>query len=148
MLDDFADLNAAIAQQLQAKAQAAEIKAAKTRLQRTPPGSAQAAEDMARIAEWSARVEWRPVSVAAVFERETCAHCGTVGERFTGWMLEERHRTMRDSRRLRRISAAQANEPAYADLPRRTVVQEASADICPECAPELGFDLDNAETEL
>lgn len=139
-LDDFADLNAAIAVQLETRSLAAEAKAAKARLQRTPPNSAEAAADRARIAEWEARHEWKATAVLAVFEREECTTCETTSERFVQFLREDLHRREAGARRLQAIP-----EPTER-LPIRPAMQRRLVPMCPDCAPTLfDFDLSTAE---
>ena len=139
-LDDFADLNAAIAVQLETRSLAAEAKAAKTRLQRTPPNSAEAAADRARIAEWEARHEWKATAVLAVFEREECTTCETTSERFVQFLREDLHRREAGARRLQAVA-----EPSKG-LPIRPAMQRRLVPMCPDCAPVL-FDLDLSTAE-
>lgn len=140
--DDFADLNAAIAQQLTAKAETKAAAEARARLRRTPPASPEAAADRALIAGWEQRHEWRAEALFALFERETCECCGTVGERFVQWMVREAHRREAGASRTRAIPAAEANGLRLPTSPR---VQRRLAPMCPDCATTLlGFDLDNA----
>lgn len=139
-LDDFADLNAAIAVQLETRSLAAEAKAAKARLQRTPPNSAEAAADRARIAEWEARHEWKATAVLAVFEREECTTCETTSERFVQFLREDLHRREAGARRLQAVA-----EPSKG-LPIRPAMQRRLVQMCPDCAPVLfDFDLSTAE---
>ena len=98
--DDFADLNAAIAVQLESRQAAAEARAAKARLSRLPANSVEAAADRAKIAEWESKHEWKAVGMIAVFEHETCEACDTTGERFVQFLQEEHHRRERGARRL------------------------------------------------
>ena len=138
--DDFADLNAAIAVQLEARQSAAEARAAKARLSRLPANSAEAAADRAKIAEWEAKHEWRATAVLAVFEREECTTCETTSERFVQFLREDLHRREAGARRLQAIP-----EPT-AKLPIRPAIQRRLVPMCPDCAPVL-FDLDLSTAE-
>lgn len=138
--DDFADLNAAIAVQLEARQSTAEARAAKTRLSRLPANSAEAAADRAKIAEWESKHEWKAVGMIAVFEHETCEACDTTGERFVQFLQEEHHRRERGARRL------QAKPAPIAGLPLRAAIQRRLVPMCPDCAPVL-FDLDLSTAE-
>jgi hypothetical protein len=137
--DDFADLNAAIADQIKLKADAAAAKAARDRQKRGGPvASATLAEDQARIAEWEARHEWRAEANIALFERETCTTCETVSERFVQFMRLEAHRHLRDSHRIVRADKADAA------LSNRVYVQPRLVPMCPDCAEAKGWLLANA----
>lgn len=137
--DDFADLNAAIADQIKLKADAAATKAARDRVKRGgPAGHGLQPDDLARIAEWEARHEWRAEANIALFERETCETCGTEGERFVQLMRLEAHRHLRDSHRIVRAVKADAA------LPNRVYVQTRLVPMCPDCAESKGWLLANA----
>lgn len=137
--DDFADLNAAIADQIKLKADAAAAKIARDRVKRGGPAAAGLlAEDLARIADWEARHEWKAEANIALFERETCTTCETVSERFVQFMRLEAHRHLRDSHRIVRAANADAG------LPNRVYVQPRLVAMCPDCAEAKGWLLANA----
>lgn len=138
--DDFADLNAAIADQLKFKADAAAAKAARDRQKRGGPlAGAALAEDRDRIAEWEARHEWRAEANIALFERETCTTCETISERFVQFMRLESHRQLRDSQRIIRV------DQANAALPNRVYTQSRLVPMCPDCAEAKGWQLHDAQ---
>ena len=137
--DDFADLNAAIADQIKLKADAAATKAARDRIKRGGPAKhGLLPDDLARIAEWEARHEWRAEANIALFERETCESCETVSERFVQLMRLEAHRHLRDSHRIVRTAKSDAS------LPNRVYVQSRMVPMCPDCAESKGWLLANA----
>lgn len=137
--DDFADLNAAIAEQVKLKADAAAAKAARDRVKRGGPARhGLLPDDLARIAAWEAQHEWRAEANIALFERESCESCGTEGERFVQLMRLEAHRHLRDSHRIIRADKADAA------LPNRVYVQSRLVPMCPDCAESKGWLLANA----
>lgn len=138
--DDFADLNAAIADQIKLKADGAAAKAARERVKRGGPSRfGLLPDDLARIADWEARHEWRAEANIALFERETCTTCETVSERFVQLMRLEAHRHLRDSTRVVRADSANAA------LPNRVYVQSRLVPICPDCAEAKGWLISEAQ---
>ena len=136
--DDFADLNAAIAQQLQVKADGAATKTARERLKRGGLSSQELLADQARIAEWERKHEWRASTNVVLFERETCETCQTTADRFVQFMQVQVHRHLRDSHRVVRVEAADAA------LPNRVYLQQRLVPMCPDCALPKGWLLDDA----
>jgi hypothetical protein len=137
--DDFADLNAAIADQLKLKQTADAAKAAAKRLPRLPTNSAQAAADRALVAEWEAQHLWQAHESIALFELEECLQCETVSERFVQYMQLDRARRNPETTRCFRVA-----EPAEG-LPRKVLRQRKLSPICPDCAEASGWLLGEAE---
>lgn len=138
--DDFADLNAAIADQLQLKADAAAAKAARERVKRGgASGFGLQPDDLARIAAWEAAQEWKAVAAVALFEVESCLRCETESERFVQFMRLDHHRALRDSARVVR------DDFPNPELPKRVYRQRRIVPMCPDCAESSGWLFDNVQ---
>lgn len=96
-------------------------------------------EDLARIRAWELAHDWTAVANVAVFIQHQC-RCGTYNNTFEGLFIKEQHRRFPDSVQHRRVTGALAR------LPNETAIQVRAVDLCGDCAPAAGWNVDNPAT--
>lgn len=135
--DDF-DLDALLAESMQAKAKAADVKASRKLLgSKEAAAKLSAAERAAmqsKISEWEVKREWLPVADTAIFEVRHCTHCASTTSLFLGVFQHQTHRHMKYSDRW-----IASNASANAGLPKEVKLQEAFVGMCSGCASEFGY---------
>lgn len=138
LMDDDFDLDALLAESMQAKAKAADVKASRKLL-----GSKEAAAKLSaterlamqsKISEWEVKREWLPVADAAIFEVTHCTHCASTTPRLLGVFQHQTHRHMKFSDRW-----IVSNATANAGLPKEVKLQDAYIGMCQHCAAEFGY---------
>lgn len=133
----FDDLDALLADSLQAERDKLETKLTRERLKRGGLSHTERIEDEARIAAWEARHEWEDVANVGQFRRYDC-HCGQHYIVFEQLMVKQRHRHLRDSFRWQQQTAS------HIALPNETVVRLTPVPACASCLTNKGWDLSTA----
>ena len=137
--DDF-DLDALLAESMQAKAKAADVKASRKLLASKEAAAKLSAADrtamQAKIAAWAVKREWKPVAGTAIFEIRHCTHCANTTPLFLGVFQHQTHRHMKYSDRW-----IASNASANAGLKKEIKHQEAYVSMCHCCAAEFGYTL-------
>lgn len=137
-LEDFAELDALIAQEME---KSNEEKALKVLRKRVFGANATQTEREAHAAEVAAlelKVIWRPVAQVAHFKRTQC-RCGAIHREFEGILLEMAHRTQSGSRRWALLPNIGS------DLPKKTMFRDVSTEMCWACFDGMDWNLLDAE---
>lgn len=129
--DDFSDLEALLTEAKLEKKTGEAVKEARAKAK---AGYGLSVEDLERIKRWELEREWQPVSNVALFRRYECL-CGYHSTVFEGLMLEQSHRTMRDSNRW---TAATTETTG---LPSTSAIRKTSVLMCQRCATQHGYSL-------
>lgn len=134
------DLDSLLAESIASRDAAAQVKADRERLKKGRMSREEADDTLARIRQWEARNEWKPLATAAVFEHTTC-ECGYYSEVFSHLMHRQKHK---HSAGLTRLVMA---DTILEGLPKETIIQHFSVTICAECAKEKGWDTEHPAEE-
>lgn len=132
-IDDFADLDAEIAQAMEAKAERAALAAKRKRLEilarrGTPDAEIEHRLLLAVIRKVEDGMVWRTEDAVVLFHTQTCLTCGSRHRLFMGWMTGQAHITDRTAHRLLKGRPPQP-------LPIRIVEHDLGpAEMCSDCA--------------
>lgn len=133
--EGFAELDELLAEAIQDKKVAEQVKAARAKAK---GGFNLSPEDLERIRRWELEKEWKAVAVAAVFLRTECS-CGYHSTIFQQLMLEQKHRNDQHANRW-----TQQLPDTIPDLPSKTIIRKQMTAMCQWCAEEKGFPLTGA----
>lgn len=82
---------------------------------------------------------WEDVANVAMFAKQTC-NCGSKQTFFVQFLLEQKHLREKGAFRWSAISA-----PKGGNLPKRTTFEYTATLICPSCAGEFGWEVEEAK---
>lgn len=138
-LDDFAELDAAIAKELEKSDEEKRLKSLKKRVFGTNATKTEREQHAAEVAALELKIIWEPQAQVVLFKRATCKCCHEVSTAYEATMIELRHRTNKNSRRW-------AVMPEIgSDLPKKVMFHDIEAPICWQCLPSLEWNLLEAE---
>jgi hypothetical protein len=137
-LEDFSDLEALLDE---AETQATEAKRLKVLQKKVfaPNATLTEREELAKqIHEIELKVIWQPVAQVACFRRQLCI-CGSQHQIFEAFMVEMKHRTLRDTVRFAAIAHNSDG------LPKKVIYHDSSTSVCQDCAGMWGWEFATAE---
>lgn len=134
-MDDFAELDALIAVELEKKETKSAAEKARDRLRQGRGTKEEQEADNQRVREWEAKYMWDAVATTAIFTEQVCDRCGDYQYLFSGLFRHEQHRTQADSQRWVKLDA-----PADETLPKTIMTQEKRVPMCAECCSMDGFE--------
>lgn len=132
-ITDFADLDALLADSMQAKQDAIRIK--EIRKKRAGGGMLphESLVASAKIREWDLKREWNPSADVAFFHTQHCASCGSAHTHFTGIYQKQRHRTLAIDRWIKSDSVSNKG------LPKEVKNEDENVPLCSDCTTSSGW---------
>lgn len=134
-VDDLPDLDDLLTESTEQSKLERAVKDAKERRKRG--GGQLSSEDLARLAEWESKHEWRDSGNTALFEKTHCSGCGRNQTVFSRLMRRQEHRHLRATERW--IATATVDPK----LPNEVATQKFVVGMCTNCCHQAGFVFQN-----
>lgn len=134
--DDLPALDDLLAESTEQSKLERAVKEAKERRKR---GGGLSSEDLARLAKWESKHEWRDSGNTALFEKTHCQGCGRNQTVFSQLMRRHEHRHLRATERW---VVATAVDPK---LPNEVAVRKFIVGMCTNCCHQAGFVFQNVK---
>ena len=132
--EDFADLDAILAESLQEQETAQKMKAKKAAVNRGAFAGKEAAEAKEAVRAWESTYYWIPKARVAIFQPYACS-CGNTFKVFSGLHIRQAHKTMVNGR-----ERWVADDGSAAALPKEVKILETiHQGMCEYCAEDDGY---------
>ena len=137
-LDDFSDLDALVAESMEAKLarKTHEAKVAKAKKDKKAPPGSLFTDGNARSFLYESRREWIPAAQVAFYQQQFCTHCQSYNSIFSGIFERQEDKS---KVRIDRWVKPELDPVALAKLPKETKVFEENVSQCACCAESQGW---------
>jgi hypothetical protein len=87
-------------------------------------------------------IQWRTIATVGLFQEQHCTYCGSIHRMFLQFMAKQVTTSGPKCLRFIRVDRQQVG------LVHEAVMHKTKTTICPDCASDFGFDLDEASQKL